>query len=145
MPAGWVSDVDRGDPPFPGEWRIIPPGGTPSGADNGINDVIAVHVRIAASAADCSAVPQPGVGITPTAIATYWASLAGLVTTTPQAVTVGGLSGLVMDITISPTWTKTCPYSSGMADVPWIVGLTNTDLDWPMVPGNTTPGLPSQL
>ena len=59
-------------------------------------------------------------------------------TTTPQPVSVGGLSGLVMDIKISPTWTKACFYNPGVPTVPMIVGLTNTDLDWPMVPGNTT-------
>jgi hypothetical protein len=124
LPAFWSTDVDEA-----AEWRILPPGSTSAGAEDGTSDAIAIHVRIAASAADCSGVPQPGVGITPTAIATYWAQLSGLTVTAAQPVTVGGLTGVVLDISLSTSWTTPCPYSNGAPTVPLIVGLTNTDLD----------------
>jgi hypothetical protein len=133
LPAGWTSDVDE-----PAEWRILPPGSTHRGAENGTSDAIAIHVRIAASAADCTGVPQPGIGQKPTDIATYWAQLSGLTTTAPQPISVGGLTGVVLDITTSKSWTKPCPYSGATPTVPLIVGLINTDLDHPMQAGWST-------
>jgi hypothetical protein len=132
FPAGWTTDFDES-----AEWRILPPGSTHAGAEDGTSDAIALHVRIAASAADCSGVPQPGVGQTPTDIATYWAQLPGLTTTAPQPVTVGGLTGVVLDIGMAKSWTKPCPYSGGKPTVPLIVGLTNTDLDHPIDAGSS--------
>jgi len=104
FPAGWTIDVDE-----PAEWRILPTGSTHAGAEDGTSDAIAIHVRIAASAADCSGVPQP--------------------------VTIGGLTGVVLDIGMSKSWTKPCPYSGGTPTVPLIVGLTNTNLDQPIQAG----------
>ncbi len=130
FPAGWTIDVDE-----PAEWRILPTGSTHAGAEDGTSDAIAIHVRIAASAADCSGVPQPGVSQAPTDIATYWAQLPGLATTAPQPVTIGGLTGVVLDIGMSKSWTKPCPYSGGTPTVPLIVGLTNTNLDQPIQAG----------
>jgi hypothetical protein len=140
LPVGWTTDVDEA-----AEWRILPPGSTHAGAEDSTSDAIAIHVRIAASAADCSGVPQPGIGQTPTAIATYWAQLPGLTTTVtapfaeatpvPQPVTVGGLTGVVLDISMAKSWTKPCPQSNGTPVVPLIVGLINTDLDHPIAAG----------
>jgi hypothetical protein len=41
-------------------------------------------------------------------IAAYLANTPGLVTTSPQPITIDGLSGLTFDASVAPTWTQTC-------------------------------------
>ena len=135
VPAGWASDVDRGDPPFPGEWRILPPGVTPSAVDAGTGDVVAVHVRIGASAADCSGTPQPGIGGKPGELAAYWATLPGLVMTPPKPASVGGLQASSRTSRSRRRGPRTAGMRPAFQTSRSSSGSPNTDLDWPMVPG----------
>lgn len=52
---------------------------------------------------------RPAVGSTPAAVAAWLADLPGLVVTSPTAVKVGGLSGVMVDLSVVPGWTNTCP------------------------------------
>ncbi len=52
---------------------------------------------------------RPAVGSTPAAVAAWLADLPGLVVTSPTAVKVGGLSGVMVDLSVAPGWTNTCP------------------------------------
>jgi hypothetical protein len=52
---------------------------------------------------------RPAVGSTPAAVAAWLADLPGLVVTSPTAIKVGGLSGVMVDLSVVPGWTNTCP------------------------------------
>lgn len=51
---------------------------------------------------------RPAVGSTPAAVATWLATLPGLVVTSPTAVKIGGLSGVMVDLSVVPGWTNAC-------------------------------------
>jgi hypothetical protein len=56
------------------------------------------------------------------------------VSTTPESVTIGGLSGLVMDISMAPDWTGTCFYSSEPG-VQLMGGVAPSEFDHSVVGG----------
>jgi len=49
------------------------------------------------------------VGRKPDDLASWLQSRPGLAATKPQAVTVGGLSGVTLDVSVAPDWTRACP------------------------------------
>ena len=51
---------------------------------------------------------RPAVGSTPAAVAAWLADLPGLVVTSPTAVKIGGLSGVMVDLSVVPGWTNAC-------------------------------------
>ena len=51
---------------------------------------------------------EPGVGSGPADLATWLQGLAGIVATTPRPVTIGGHSGLLMDVSVAPAWRRAC-------------------------------------
>jgi hypothetical protein len=51
---------------------------------------------------------------------------------------VGGLQGSLLDITLAPGWTKSCPYSNGQPVVPVITGIGSSSLDQGIEPGVKT-------
>jgi hypothetical protein len=109
IPAGWQNWSD-----LEGEVGYIAPGDSPQALDA---DSIVVFTSVQADSRNCdteaeSISEQPGVAHTPEALAAEFQVRPGLVTTSPIAVTVGGLSGLVMDISMAPDWTGTCFYST---------------------------------
>lgn len=59
----------------------------------------------------CSTAPEPGVGRTADEIVSWLTALPGLVTTTPEPISIGGLEGTMVDLSVSPTWTASCPYA----------------------------------
>jgi hypothetical protein len=74
---------------------------------------------------DCSDQAPSAVGTT---VAEAVASLTGdprLVVTTPQAVTIGGHAGQMVDLRVAANWTKTCVWSAGKGAV-LIVSATAT-------------------
>jgi hypothetical protein len=60
----------------------------------------------------CKGGPAPGVGRSADAIVTFLTKLPGLTTSTPVPVTIGGLSGKMVDLAVKPTWTTSCSYSN---------------------------------
>jgi hypothetical protein len=74
----------------------------------------AAHVQSTACPANAV---DTKVGRTPAALATWLGSLPGLATTSPQPVTIGGLSGLTLDVSVDPAWKHTCPSSGGLPAV----------------------------
>jgi hypothetical protein len=77
-----------------------------------------------------------GVGRTPAAMAAWLTTLPGLVVSTPTQATVGGLSGIVVDLSVAPGWTTTCDAGlytfsyGGSDDAGWSnrLALQGTDL-----------------
>ena len=84
------------------------------------NDPAAMAIRLAPYVAprlqaECPDDVEPGVGSSPTDIATWLQGLPGLVTTTPTPVTIGGHKGLQMDVSVAPAWRQPCQQYFGDA------------------------------
>ncbi len=77
----------------------------------------------------CPTSPQPGVGTTSVALATWIRGLPGLAVSGPRIVTVGGLRGVEIDVAIAAGWTTSCPFANGVATVPLFVGADG-ELRW---------------
>jgi hypothetical protein len=112
MPAGgWRNLTDQ-----KGEVFFLPPGQDVALIGPGGADYIGVYTSVRAENRNCSneeeaSSDEPGVGRTPEALAAEFQARPGLATTTPTAVTIGGLSGLVMDLRLAPGWTGRCFYA----------------------------------
>jgi len=100
-PAGWTSVEDCNG------CYILAKQGAP--ANTGIN----IWSEVAAHRQDdqCLGGPAPRVGRTADAIVTFLTTLPGLVTTAPAPVTIGGLSGKTVDLSVKPAWTATCSFA----------------------------------
>lgn len=118
VPDGWSNFED-----LPGNFLLVPPGGQLEGVNADTSDFIGVYDGVAAASANCDEAPEPNVGAGPESMAEWYASLSGLSVTDPQAVTMGGLEGVVTDITLAEGYSGTCPFSaSGEPLVPLIIG-----------------------
>ena len=102
VPEGWANASD-----WPTTFQLQPAGTEPTTS-------ITLYANVAVVSDDhCADTPDPAVGRSARAIADWLASAPGLVATAPEAVTIGGLSGHRIDITLDPAWTETCPFSAG--------------------------------
>ena len=118
MTEGWGNWED-----LPGNFLLVPPGEDLRGVNNDTSDFIGIYHGVAAAAADCREIPEPGVGRSASALVGWFSHHRGLVTTDPQPTRVGGLDGVVLDVTLKPNWTETCPYAhEGESLVPLIIG-----------------------
>jgi len=73
-----------------------------------------------------------GVGRTAEAIATYLAGRPGITATPRARTTLGGLTGVMFDISVKSSWKPTCPFSNGQ---PIVATFTDSDpasggMDW---------------
>jgi len=80
----------------------------------------------------CAEAVEPDVGRTPSAIAEWLATLPGLAVTAPAPITVGGLSGVMLDVSLAPGWTLTCPSSRGapLVSAFTVAGLNAGEIDF---------------
>ncbi len=117
VPAGWANYEDT-----PGNFLLVPPGNDLPGVNAGTSDYIGIYASIVAATPDCQAGPAPGIGTSAEAIATALSKRPGISSTKPRPVTVGGLTGLVLDAHLAPGWTGVCPYSGGSPTVQMITG-----------------------
>ena len=109
VPAGWANQSD-----YPSDYTFMPAAeysgaaGDPNGtASHGI--YLFAWPAALADTATCANQVAPGIGHTPAALAASVASRPGVVATKPTPITVGGYSGLMLDIHLAPSWTRTCP------------------------------------
>lgn len=116
VPDGWANIED-----FPTHYRLAKQGAPDSTAIFLWADVVP-HSQDAS----CSRTAEPGVGRTASAITDWLTTLPGLVATTPTPVTVGGLSGFWLDLSVAADWTQTCPYSEGK---PLVMTFVDSDVD----------------
>ena len=116
VPAGWINFTDH-----PGVFGLVPPGGDWSAVDQGHSDYIDVETSIATAREGCA--DGHSTIHTPTAFADWLAHEPGLTTTRPAGATVGGLSGVVVDIRMRKGWTQTCRWSQGVPAAQVISGL----------------------
>jgi len=119
LPAGWWLPADT--PDYLGLQPVS-------------NDLIGVHLfrdpLPGSQDQSCPISPEPGVGTAALAIVTWVRGLPGLVTSTPRPVTVGGLTGIELDLAIAEGWTPSCPFANGLPTVPLFVGQTGESFRW---------------
>lgn len=116
VPAGWNNFCDE-----PGAVCFTPPGGNPNGVDNGKSDYVDVFTSVANSAGGGCPADRPGPIHTPRAFAGWLRHLKSLAVSRPAAVTLGGLSGYVVDVRMRKGWRKLCP---GFKPPPYVETLT---------------------
>ena len=106
VPAGWKRLAESPD------WFLLAP---QDGTATNTGEWLAVFADAVVSAQppDCSSSPLPGVGHTADAIATYLTHHHGLVTSNVTRVTIGGLAGESLDLSLATSWTAICPGSGG--------------------------------
>ena len=137
VPDDWQNLEDT-----PGNFLLVAPGYSLEGVNAGGSDFIGVYTSVKAENRKCdteeeAGSDQPGVAHTPQAMASDFQKRPGLVTTQPKPVSIGGLTGLVMDLRLAPGWTGTCFYANGQPVVQLIGGVPPSGLDHPIVPGLT--------
>jgi len=126
VPAGWSNTAD-----WPNQLSIQRQGTT---TDDGIHAW--PQVAIVSEQAPCDLGRDPNVSPSANAISDYLAHAPGVVATAPSPVTIGGLSGFRMDVSIDPAWTATCPFSNGQPIRMIFVHQTSGDgFSWGLVPG----------
>ena len=86
-----------------------------SGPDPAVLTSISVLSNVAPSTEDknCTGTPVADVGRTPTAVAAWLATQTGLVVTKPTPVAIGGLKGVVVDVSVAPSWIQPCTIPPG--------------------------------
>ena len=130
VPDGWSNIVDGRN------GYILAEQGAP--ADTALYLFATAYPK--AQAAECSGSIDSSVGRSASAFASWLATLPGLVTTAPAPVTVGGLSGMTLDMSVDPAWTGTCPFG-GSEPKPYVSMFTNGEtaeadnFDWGLVAG----------
>jgi hypothetical protein len=126
VPAGWGNYEDT-----PGNFLLVPPGGSLAGVNPGTSDYLGVYSGVAAETQECTGeLPARSVGIAPGQIAAYWARLPSIKMTSPRAVTVGGLSGVVVDIVANLAHKAFCSDpSSSWGYQPLLVGVGPASLE----------------
>jgi len=103
VPDGWGNFED-----LDGNFLLLPPGATLEGGDAGTDDYIGIYSSVAA-VQGCGSGSAPGVGHTPADIAAHLtANREALKVSAPQAATVGGLQGLVLDLELQTGFTDGC-------------------------------------
>ena len=108
----------------PGGWKVFEDEPGQLGLARIANDgpPLLILRDIDAAAAGCITKPEQGVGREAADLSQWLTDRKGLVTTEPVPVLVGGLSGYVMDVSLDPSWTKTCPDITPEPSVMTIVG-----------------------
>jgi hypothetical protein len=135
VPDDWQNLEDT-----PGNFLLVAPGYSLEGVNVGGSDYIGVYTSVKAQNRECdteeeAGSDQPDVAQTPEAMASEFQKRPGLVTSQAKPVTIGGLSGLVMDLRMAPDWKGTCFYSNGQPVVQLIGGVAPSGLDHGLGPG----------
>lgn len=111
LPAGWESVED-----LPGFLHLRPVG----------SEVTGIYLfrdpAAASQDAACPETAEPGVGTGAKELATWISERPGLVASSPAPVTIGGLTGYVVDVGIREGWTASCPFANGSPTVSLLVG-----------------------
>jgi hypothetical protein len=100
---------------------FVPPGGDWTAVDRGQSDYIDVVTRVANAREGCA--DGHGNARTPEGIVRWLRHEPGIAPITPRPVTIGGLSGVVVDIRMRSDWTTTCPWSQGFPAQQVFTGL----------------------
>jgi hypothetical protein len=109
VPAGWENPSDLE------QYLLLRPIGS---------DLAGIHLFLDPFAASqdpsCPGEREPGVGTTADELADWIRSRPGLAVSPPTLATVGGLTGVMLDIRIADGWLPSCPFADGLPTVPLI-------------------------
>ena len=103
VPAGWSNEED-----INGRYLLLPKGATRSGIDDDTSDYVRVFPSAVAEPEDCSEADRTA-DTKAADLASVLQKKAGVKATAPQPVTLGRLSGVVLDLRMAPRWKQTCP------------------------------------
>jgi hypothetical protein len=99
--SGWSNYEDT-----PGNFLLVPPGNDLPGVNAGTSDFIGIYTSIAPATfihpPDCSTELVPGIAPTPQAMVTWMQRQSAIDVTKPGKADVGGLTGLVTDVSVKP-------------------------------------------
>ena len=119
VPDGWTNMED-----LPGNFWLFQQQDSQEGARGG--SYLGIYSNVHAAAIDCTEAWQGGVGTTPADLVAWYQTVPGLIVSEPIAVTVGGLDGLQVDLSLAPGM-DTCSFD-GNAGIPLIIGDGVSDL-----------------
>ena len=102
VPGGWVNRSD-----WPGEFVLAP-----AGAPNSTQVEVLSEVVVANRGDNCSEDQDPDAGTTAEAMVAAL-DRPGVTVSPPVPVTIGGLSGVQVDLALGESWTTPCPWSQG--------------------------------
>jgi hypothetical protein len=119
LPAGWLIADDSAD------YYAL---------ESVVSDAIGIRVfrtpRAASQDAACPLGAASGVGSGARELVDWIRALPGLAAGAPVAVTVGGLAGWQLDLSIVPGWTSSCPFANGIPTVALFVGSSDASFRW---------------
>jgi hypothetical protein len=107
VPSGWTSATDGVD-----YFNLLPM----LDQNNGIH--LFHNPQALSQDASCPNAAEPGVGASSVLLVAWIRSLPGLNVSQPAMVTVGGLPGTQIDVSIHSNWTHSCSFANGLATVP---------------------------
>jgi len=116
VPVGWTNSGDK-----IGYFGLIPPGGDFSAVDLGGSDYIDVFTSIATGNGRCA--EGHGRIHTPEKFVRWFRDQPGFAPVSPRRATIGGLSGIVVDLRMPADFTRTCPGWGGDLGQQAITGL----------------------
>jgi hypothetical protein len=128
LPTGWGNYED-----LPGNFELLPPGFDLAGGDAGTSDYIGVYTHVVAETEECAG-PAPGAGTTPAGIGKWLAGQRNLAVTTPRKASIGGLDGLVLDVTLAKGFKRVVDWSNGRC---LIIGQAPSGLEHGVNPGGS--------
>jgi hypothetical protein len=96
VPTGWANDEDN-----VGNFTLAPPGVSLSDAEHATSTIL-VWTRAEAAGMNCTARPDPKPPLTAKGIAQWLAHHAGVTSTQPRPVAIGGLVGYVLSVHLAP-------------------------------------------
>lgn len=115
---GWSNGEDRA-----GIFVLLPPGESFAGVEDGTSEWIGVFRSVGAARPGCDEEVEPGV-VSVKDLTRWFARQPGLAVTKPQPISIGGLKGVMIDLSLAPGWTETCPLP--FPDVPLVNLLMGT-------------------
>jgi hypothetical protein len=115
VPMGWTNLED-----LPGNfWLFLQEDEEGQNTPRG-GSYLGIYTNIHAPTTECVEEWQDGVGTTPAELAAWYQTVPGLTVSEPQVVTVGGLEGLQIDLSLEPG-AGTCSFD-GNSGTPLIIG-----------------------
>ena len=122
VPAGWANSAD-----WPNHFTLTPSQAYakegPDGPVDGISEIDVFRLPVAIGQdAGCTSPALPAVPATVDGLIGYLRGLKSVVATAPEGITIDGYTGQWVDVTIAPTWTKTCPDVPGGAPLAIMLG-----------------------
>ena len=108
VPDGWSNTAD-----YPDNYVLMRSAdyAVASDAKDGTKDLIEFYTRpgIAVQDAQCTPQVKPDTGRSVDELLAHVAAHPGLTVGTPQPITIDGHAGKMVDVTIAPSWTGSCP------------------------------------